>query len=211
MITLALVQFLGVVREFCCRRVTLSAGVVVAGLALALWGGARLARRGVARGIPATLAARIASHVAATVAETLAVAAAKREARTDSITAARAVARAQPHEGAARRAGKQADSLARSADWEAAYEVRSREVSELLTVDALKDSALVAATRGGTALGTALQLTEVRAARADTLLNESVRVLDQQTGCGFGCRARRLLYVGAFVGGMVAARRLVKA
>jgi len=189
---------------------TLSAGVLVSGLALALWGGARLERRDGVRRIPPTLTTKLESHAAATKAEMVAVAVAKREALVDSMTTAGAVARARPYEALARRAGSQADSLARTADWEQAYEARSREVSELLSVDALRDTALVAAARGGMAMGAALQLTEVRAARADTLLDESVRLLRQDTGCGFRCRARRLLYVGMFVGGVLAARRLEK-
>jgi len=85
---------------------------------------------------------------------------------------------------------------------------RSQEASQLLSIDALRDTALVAAERAGTALEAALQLTELRAARSDTLLHESVRLLSQATSCGFRCRARRLLYVGAFVGGAFAAWKL---
>jgi hypothetical protein len=83
-------------------------------------------------------------------------------------------------------------------------------VSELLTVDSLRDTALVAAEHRGTAVGEALQLTEIRAASADTLLGESVRLLRSENTCGLRCRARRLIYVGAFVGGVLATRALVK-
>lgn len=141
-------------------------------------------------------------------ADTVAVAAAKREARTDSIVLARAVVRAQPHEAAAKRSADQADSPARMEDWEDAYEARSREVSELLSVDALRDTALVAAEHGGTALSAALPLTEVRASEADTLLTESVRLNRRDSGCGFRCRARGVIGVGVVVGAVLLSRRL---
>jgi len=203
MIPIVLVRLFEVARLFCRRRLSLSAGVLVSGLAIALWGGAILAHRRASRELPRTFAKQLASHAAATAAETVAVAAAKRQAAGDSVVVARAQARARPHTAAAKRVAAQADSLARSSDWEEAYDARGQEVRELLTVDALKDTALVAALHGATVLNGALQLAEIRASRSDTLLDESVRLLHEEGGCGIRCRARRLLYVGAVVGAMV--------
>lgn len=210
MIPLVLVRLFGVALEFCRRRLSLSAGVLVSGLVMAVWAGARLAHRQASPGIPRALATQLASHAAATAAETIAVASAKRAAGEDSVTAAGAVVRARSHEAVAKRADEAADSLARATAWQEAYEARSREVSQLLTVDALKDTALVAEAHRGTALSAALQLTEVRAARADTLLNESVRLLGQESTCGLRCRAHRVLYVGAVLGAALIGRRLAK-
>lgn len=208
MIPLVLLRLLGVAREFCRRRLSLSAGVLVSGLAIALCAGVRLASRRSAPVVPPKLAARLASHAVATAAETVAIARAKREARADSVTAAQTVERARSHGIAAARAGRHADSLARSAEWQDAYKTRSGEVSELLTVDALRDTAVVAAEHRGAVLDAALQISEIRASRADSLLDESVQLLGQQTSCGFRCRVGRVAKVGVIAGGALIVWRL---
>jgi len=198
----------GVAREFCRRRLSLSAGVLMSGLVIALWGSVRLAGRIRAPGLPPGFATQLASHAVATAAEAAAVAAAEPTAQSDSVTAARAVVHARIHEARAKAAAKRANPLAWAVEWEAAYEARSREVSELLSVDASKDTALVAAEHRGTALEGALRLTQVRAAQTDMLPDESVRVLRQGNACAFRCRARRLLYVGTLVGAVILAHNL---
>ena len=209
MIPIALLRVFGLVQGLLRRRLTLSAGVLVFGLVAAVVGGAHLASRHGSRGLAPALATRLASHATATAAETVAVAAAKREARSDSTTAAGALTRARPGEVAVKHVAEQADSLARSADWEPAYRARTSEVTELLAVDALKDTALVAAEHRGAALDSALQLTEVRAARSDTLLNDVARAATAD-GCSWACHARRIAAVAVVVAGAVAARNLVR-
>ena len=122
MIPIVLVRLFGVARDFCRRRSSLSAGVLVIGLAIAFLSGLRLVSRRPGRALPATLATQLAAHAVATQAETVAVASIVREARADSVATARAVTRVRPHEAAAKRASGQADSLARLEDWQQAYD-----------------------------------------------------------------------------------------
>jgi len=198
-----LLRFLGIAFAVCRRRFTVSAGVLIcSGVAIvAVWMSCH--RRS---SLPNDLVVKLESHAAATAAETIAVSAAKREARADSIATVQSLARARPHRHTAQRSGARADSLARSRDWERAYEARSRQVGELLTIDALKDTALVAGGRRGAELSAALQLTEVRAARADALLGEVVQVARANNECGLGCRSRRAATIGAFIAGALLAR-----
>jgi hypothetical protein len=210
MIPIALVRLFGAARQFFGRRSSLSTGLLVSSLALALCGGAKLAGHHRTAAIPAALATRLATHAAATVAETLAVGAAIHRASAESLATAQAVARARAHRVVAMSVANRADSLASAGDWKNAYDARNQEVGELLTVDALKDTALVAAEQGRADVGSALQLTEIRAARADTLLGESVRLLRAETGSRLAGRVRPLLYFAAFVGGAVVALKVEK-
>ena len=188
------------------RRPMVSTGIVlVVVVAAAAW----MARCRSGRLSPA-LEARVEAHTVETRAETTIVNTAVRAARSDSAEAAHVIAASAPHERKAAKDGERADSLALTADWRDAYEVRTAQVSELLSVDSLKDRAVLATSRADEELTAAVHVSLLRADRADSLVSELARAVEENGACRLRCWATRIAIGGALGGTLMVARALAR-
>ena len=210
MIPLFLIEWLRTAAKACAalyRRPIVGAGVVLG--VVMFCGGMWIAHRRSAK-LSASLAARVEAHVVETRAETTVVNAAVRAARSDSVEAAHALTAAAPHERRAVREGKQADSLARTADWRDAYDARTREVGELFTLDSLKDRATVAMSRADEELTAAVHVSELRADRSDSLVHDLAQAVGESNHCRLRCWAWRVAVVGALGAAGLVGRALAR-